>query len=107
MGTLPNASSRNYSVIIVDHVVRSLFQYGRSFAFSLLHAPLRQIVFAHLRGATPQNEASTAHRELAMSRIADHFCAAQDHGEDDGLGSYHLIDGWSASYPETTGYIIP
>ncbi len=23
------------------------------------------------------------------------------------MGSYHLVDGWSASYPETTGYIIP
>lgn len=26
---------------------------------------------------------------------------------DGGIGSYHLIDGWSSSYPETTGYIIP
>jgi hypothetical protein len=27
--------------------------------------------------------------------------------KDDGIGSYHLADGWSSSYPETTGYIIP
>ncbi|MDQ3100278.1 MAG: glycoside hydrolase family 127 protein [Bacteroidota bacterium] len=42
-----------------------------------------------------------------MEAIADHFCRSQDDGKDDGLGSYHLIEGWSASYPETTGYIIP
>lgn len=42
-----------------------------------------------------------------MHAVADHFCAAQDHGADNGLGSYHLVDGWSAPYPETTGYIIP
>ena len=32
---------------------------------------------------------------------------SQDNGSDDGMGSYHLVDGWGASYPETTGYIIP
>ena len=23
------------------------------------------------------------------------------------MGSYHLVNGWSASYPETTGYMLP
>lgn len=27
--------------------------------------------------------------------------------KDNGIGSYHLVNGWSSSYPETTGYIIP
>lgn len=42
-----------------------------------------------------------------MNAVADHFCLAQDNSKDGGLGSFHLIHGWSASYPETTGYIIP
>jgi hypothetical protein len=33
---------------------------------------------------------------------------AHDSGGDGGVpGVYHLIRGWSASYPETTGYLIP
>lgn len=36
------------------------------------------------------------------------LCAAQDATADDGVaGWYSLIKGWSASYPEATGYIIP
>jgi len=38
-----------------------------------------------------------------MNAAADHFVASPEPG----LGSYHLLDGWSAPYPETTGYIIP
>jgi len=33
---------------------------------------------------------------------------AQDVGDDDGICShYHLEEGWSSSYPEVTGYIVP
>ncbi len=36
------------------------------------------------------------------------LCEAQDATADDGVaGWYHLVKGWSASYPETTGYLIP
>lgn len=36
------------------------------------------------------------------------LCSAQDQGADSGLaGSYTLLKGWSESYPETTGYVIP
>lgn len=36
------------------------------------------------------------------------LCTAHDAGADGGVaGWYSLLRGWSASYPETTGYIIP
>lgn len=36
------------------------------------------------------------------------LCAAQDANSDDGVAGWYLtLKGWSASYPETTGYIIP
>ena len=36
------------------------------------------------------------------------LCRAQDATPDDGVAAwYDLLRGWSASYPETTGYIIP
>ena len=39
---------------------------------------------------------------------ADWLCRAQDAMSDGGVcGRYHLRSGWTSSYPETTGYIIP
>ncbi len=36
------------------------------------------------------------------------LCSAQDATSDGGVaGVYNLVKGWGASYPETTGYIIP
>src|SRR5262245_53475857 len=36
------------------------------------------------------------------------LCTAQDASPDGGVaGCYNLVKGWGASYPETTGYIIP
>jgi len=47
---------------------------------------------------------SVAHLESAYEWIR----TAQDSGGDGGVpGVYHLVRGWSASYPETTGYLIP
>lgn len=48
--------------------------------------------------------------EAAISLIMDWLCRAQDHSatQDGGVArDFSLIDGWAASYPETTGYIIP
>ena len=45
-----------------------------------------------------------AHIQAAM----DWLCMAQDANSDGGVSlRYSLIKGWDASYPETTGYIIP
>jgi hypothetical protein len=48
--------------------------------------------------------AAAEHLEAVMAWL----CRAQDVGDDDGVARmYHLKNGWGASYPETTGYIIP
>jgi hypothetical protein len=46
----------------------------------------------------------------ALAATRDWLCRAQDHSttQDSGFARhFSLITGWSASYPETTGYIIP
>jgi hypothetical protein len=48
--------------------------------------------------------------ERAIDEGFEWLCRAQDNSlsQDGGVAShYSLIDGWSTSYPETTGYIIP
>lgn len=47
---------------------------------------------------------SAVHLDAAMSWL----CRAQDAGPDRGVARmFHVRDGWGASYPETTGYVIP
>lgn len=84
-------------------MIRSLVQYADHFLRGTIDPRIRQLILAHSR---PLKNSATDHL-LALQRVAGHFCRAQDNSIDGGLGSYHLIYGWSASYPETTGYIIP
>jgi uncharacterized protein YyaL (SSP411 family) len=46
-------------------------------------------------------------RKLAIGRAIQWLLTAQKATNDNGIGSYHLVNKWSSSYPETTGYIIP
>lgn len=58
--------------------------------------------FLGLKRTKPQPAA--AHLEAAMRWL----CRAQDATPDGGVARmYHIKTGWGASYPETTGYIIP
>jgi uncharacterized protein YyaL (SSP411 family) len=52
-------------------------------------------------------DAGPKQKKLAIAHGVNWLLLAQKSTPDDGMGSYHLINGWSASYPETTGYIIP
>ena len=48
--------------------------------------------------------------DAVVAAAADWFCAAQDHSstKDDGVARHFSLEkGWGASYPETTGYIVP
>lgn len=46
-------------------------------------------------------------KDVALPEAIDWLLMSQERMADDGMGSYHLVDGWTSSYPETTGYIIP
>ncbi len=88
-------------------MINSLFQYTRSFTVCAADQRLRAVCRAHARPLRVGAPGELLPVNDALSAVADHLVRAQDHGPDDGLGSYHLVHGWSASYPETTGYIVP
>jgi len=46
-------------------------------------------------------------RRESLDKGAGWLLEAQKAAGDGGMGSYHLVNKWSSSYPETTGYIIP
>jgi len=63
--------------------------------------------FRRDRNGLPEYEQSI---ETSVKQGVDWLCRAQDHSlsTDGGVaGSFSLLTGWSNSYPETTGYIIP
>lgn len=72
--------------------------------------PERRLLFAnlwqkhHYKGI---GKLADGDRKAAMQKAVDWLLIAQKATIDNGFCSYHLVNGWSSSYPETTGYIIP
>ena len=84
-------------------MIRSTFNYIRCFSRCLADPERRRLLAVH----RSRPVAHPADRNEALRAAISYLMRAQKHGADDGMGSYHLVYGWSASYPETTGYIIP
>lgn len=84
-------------------MIRSALDYLRCSAHCLARSDERRLLGAHLRKPAD----ATVSTEVSLRRAITWLISAQDQTDDDGISSYHLVDGWSASYPETTGYIIP
>jgi hypothetical protein len=90
-------------------MLNSLYLYAKNIS-SLLFIRDRNVVLNDLKrygnaffdGSQPEVD-----REQALGQAMDWLVHARMAMKDGGIGSYHLVDGWSASYPETSGYIIP
>lgn len=85
-------------------MIRSALDYGRSFAIGLVDERIRALMRSHLG---PPSTRAHVDRIAALRSAIGYLLRAQQHGTDAGIGSYHLVRGWGASYPETTGYAIP
>lgn len=68
-----------------------------------MHSDERRLLRSGVQAVGLEREAIRSGLALALDQVL----RAQRHGRDGGIGSYHLVDGWGASYPETTGYLIP
>ncbi len=63
----------------------------------------RAVLFSGLK-----DKSETAADQIHLEAAAAWLCRAQDLSGDGGvIGRYRLDRGWTTSYPETTGYIIP
>ncbi len=94
-------------------MIRSLYLYTRYFGATLFSARVSFLVNDLCRYHLSRNryfkgqQVDVKQKNLALAHAIDWLLRAQASTPDDGMGSYHLARGWSASYPETTGYIIP
>lgn len=46
-------------------------------------------------------------KRSSLKDAVNWLLVSQQKMNDDGMGCFHISEGWSSSYPETTGYIIP
>jgi rhamnogalacturonyl hydrolase YesR len=94
-------------------MIRSLYLYSKYFTCTVFSARISYLIKDFSRYHLSRNryfrndEIDPKQRKLAAARAVNWLLMAQDSTPDAGMGSYHLVNKWSASYPETTGYIIP
>ena len=96
--------------------ISSVLQYASQFSAIILRKKKRSFLVDHLYrkkhlAESARQKSSEKERkekvDAALKRAIGWLMFAQDATEDGGFASYHLTKGWSTTYPETTGYIIP
>ena len=94
-------------------MLKSLQKYARSF-LKIQFLPEKRLMMQDILryglNGKVFSEAVTAPattRQTSLEKAVNWLLVAQKATIDHGFASYHLADGWSSSYPETTGYIIP
>lgn len=94
----------------------SIFQYVGQLTAIVFSKPKRSFLADHAYRKKHLVESTTmklsakerkARNEQALKKAIGWLMYAQDATEDGGFASYHLTNGWGATYPETTGYILP
>jgi len=91
--------------------IASIQAYAQNIKFLLAKKMGRQYLFSeinkwiYLESYTQRVTDDT--RWKALHEAINWLCHSQDQMEDSGFGTYYLLDGFTTSYPETSGYIVP
>ncbi|HTB05532.1 MAG TPA: hypothetical protein VK806_01180 [Bacteroidia bacterium] len=102
-------------------MIKSLLRYAKNFSISLLFTGERKIVLKDFRRFSlgrkvinnqvinPWSDKTynEEERSEALTKAVNWLLHSQNSMSDDGFGSYHIINKWTTSYVETSGYIIP
>ncbi len=102
-------------------MIRSLLRYAKFFGYSVLSTEARRIVRHDItryflgqkvinnKTINPWSDKtySEEEREAALTKAALWLGQGKNSMNDNGIGSYNLLNKWTSSYVETTGYIIP
>ncbi len=75
---------------------------------ALVRCPNKKLFLRAVRRSFCPNHKLEVNLESNLKATYNWICLAQDSTPDDGVAAlYNSLHGWQASYPETTGYIIP
>ncbi len=101
-------------------MIRSILGYAKNFSISLLFTKERSIVLKDFKrfclGQKVLNNQTVnpwsdkiyneEERAKALDKAVNWLLHSQDSMSDAGFGSYHIINKWTTSYVETSGYIV-
>lgn len=85
-------------------MIRSALQYARYALRAVSDAHLRSLLLDHSGSFGPEQYGD---ERTALGAVVDHLLRCQEASGDGGFGSFHLVNGFGRTYPETTGYIVP
>lgn len=93
-------------------MIESLKRYARLFGVTLFTKSEKIILCQHLNSyycskSFIKKKYSNADKHSSLKISIDWLLSAQTNMVDEGFGTYYIVDGWTSSYPETSGYIIP
>lgn len=92
-------------------MINSLITYANYFTKSLFSNEKRRLLVADYnnwkRYFKLSRDLSSEQKTSGLENAVSWLKHSQDQMIDDGFGTYRIIEGWTSSYPETTGYIIP
>jgi hypothetical protein len=92
-------------------MIKSLLNYVNNFSAFAISSAKRSFLVEEMgrysSGKIFTETFSPAQKSEAVERAVNWLLLSQKSMVDNGIGSYHLNQGWTSSYPETTGYIVP
>ncbi|TAL60874.1 MAG: hypothetical protein EPN85_06320 [Bacteroidetes bacterium] len=93
-------------------MIKSLKRYLNYFSVTLLARKERVILVRdffsyYLKKSFLKHSYSSHQKQKALERSISWLLHSQENSMDKGFGTYKIAEGWTGSYPETSGYIIP
>ncbi len=102
-------------------MIKSIFRYLKFFIYAVFVSEIRNLLFLDFKRyflgqkvidnqtICPWSDKtySEDERMLGQEKAIQWLLHSQATMKDDGIGSYRLVNKWTSSYVETTGYIIP
>lgn len=89
----------------------AIFRYSNEFSHILKSPPKRRLFLAEVNKRVYLNayvaKIGVPEKERALRLAFDWLLHNQTAMEDAGFGTFYLSKGWTSSYPETSGYIVP
>lgn len=93
-------------------MIQSLKRYTRLFLITFLFRKERLILWNHffsyfISRSFTRSSFTEFEKKKALDMALGWLLNSQNNSADGGMGTLYIVDGWTSSYPETSGYIIP
>ncbi|MCH8553716.1 MAG: hypothetical protein LAT76_01055 [Schleiferiaceae bacterium] len=92
-------------------MLEGVLRYAQNFSSMLGDANYRKLLFSEINKYfylnTYIDQIGDPEKDRALRMVIAWLATSQDAMRDDGFGTFYIKSGWTSSYPETSGYIVP